>query len=86
VPTMAEYVLGYEASAWYGAPKGTPAEIISKLNNGINAALASPVTKARLADLGAAVFPGSPAEFGKFIAGETEKWARVIKSAGIRAQ
>jgi hypothetical protein len=67
VPTVGEYVPGYEASAWYGvgAPKGTPAEIIGKLNNEINAALAGPVTRARLADLGAGVFPSSPAEFGK---------------------
>ena len=87
IPTVAEFVPGYEAIAWYGigAPKNTPAEIISKLNNEINAALASPVMKARLADQGATPLPGSPAEFGKFIADETEKWGKVIRAAGIKA-
>ena len=84
---MGEFVPGYEASGWYGigAPKATPAEIIEKLNKEINAALADPTMKARLADLGGTVFAGSPADFGKFIAEETEKWAKVVKFAGIKA-
>ena len=78
---------GYEASTWYGvgAPKNTPTEIIDKLNNEINAALADPAFKARLIDLGAEAFASSPAEFGKFIVEETEKWAKVVKFAGIKA-
>ena len=84
---MAEFVPGYEASTWYGvcAPKATPAEIVEKLNKEINAGLADPKMKVRLADLGVAL-PGSPAEFGKLIADETEKWAKVIKSAGIKPE
>ena len=79
---------GYEASFRFGvgAPKATPAEIVDKLNKEINAALADPKMKARLADLGGTVLAGSPADFGKFIADETEKWAKVIKSAGIKAE
>jgi tripartite-type tricarboxylate transporter receptor subunit TctC len=79
---------GYEASAWYGigAPKGTPAEIIDKLNKEINAGLADPKLKARLADLGGAVVPGSPADFGKLIADETEKWGKVIRAANIKPE
>ena len=69
-----------------GAPKATPTEIVEKLNKEINAALADPKMKTRLADLGAAVFAGSPADFGKFIADETEKWAKVVKSAGIKPE
>ena len=86
VPTVGEFVPGYEASDWYGigAPKNTPSEIVEKLNKEINAALADPMTKARLADLGGMVIPGSPQEFGKLIADETEKWAKVIKFAGIK--
>jgi tripartite-type tricarboxylate transporter receptor subunit TctC len=81
IPTVGEFVPGYEASYWsgIGAPKNTPAEIIDKLNREINAALADPVIKARFADLGSTVFPTSPAEFGKFIADETEKWGKVIR-------
>jgi tripartite-type tricarboxylate transporter receptor subunit TctC len=88
VPAMAEYLPGYEASGWYGvvAPKGTPTEIIEKLNKEINAALADPAINQRLTDLGCAVFAGSPAEFGAFIAAETEKWAKVIKFAGIKQE
>jgi tripartite-type tricarboxylate transporter receptor subunit TctC len=73
---------------WFGldAPKATPAEIVDKLNNEINAGLADPKMKARLADLGGVALPGSPAEFGKLIADETEKWAKVIKFAGIKPQ
>ena len=88
VPTVGEYVPGYEAGGWYGvgAPKGTPAEIIGKLNSEINAALVSPVTRARLADLGGIPLPGSSAEFGKFIAAETEKWGTVIRAANIKPE
>ena len=85
---MAEFVPGYEASAWQGigAPKSTSAEIIEKLNKEVNAALADPKMKARLAELGNAVLPGSPADFGKLISDETEKWGKVIKFAGIKPQ
>ena len=88
VPTVGEFVPGYEASAWFGvgAPKATPAEIVEKLNKEINAGLADPKIKARLADLGGTPVVGSPAEFGKFIVEETEKWAKVIKFAGIKPE
>ncbi len=88
LPTVADYVPGYEASAWYGvvAPKGTPAEIVEKLNREVNAILADPATKARLAELGASLLPGSPADFGKLVADETEKWGKVIRFAGIKAE
>jgi tripartite-type tricarboxylate transporter receptor subunit TctC len=88
VPTIAEFVPGYEASNWYGVgiPKNTPVEIIDMLNKEINAALADPNMKARLADLGGTVLAGSPADFGKFIADETEKWAKVIRAANIKAE
>jgi tripartite-type tricarboxylate transporter receptor subunit TctC len=88
LPTMGEFVPGYEASFIFGigAPKNTPAGIVDKLNKEINAALADPKIKVRLADMGGAVFSGSPAEFGKLLADETEKWAKVIKSAGIKAE
>ena len=87
VPTVSEFVPGYEGSFWFGvgAPKATPTDIVDKLNKGINAALADPKIKARLADLGGTVRAGSPADFGKFIADETEKWGKVIKFAGIKA-
>jgi tripartite-type tricarboxylate transporter receptor subunit TctC len=87
IPTVGEFVPGYEASQWNGveAPKGTPAEIIDKLNKEINAALADSKIKARLGDLGSTVLPGSPADFGKLIADETEKWGKVIRAANIRA-
>ena len=87
VPTVGEFVPGYEASAWYGlgAPKATPAEIVDKLNKEINAALADPKMKARLADLGGTVLPGSPSDFGKLIAEETEKWGKVVKFSGAKA-
>jgi tripartite-type tricarboxylate transporter receptor subunit TctC len=87
LPTVGDFVPGYESSQWYGvvAPRNTPAEIVDKLNNEINAALADPKMKARLADLGGTVLPGSPAAFGKLIAEETEKWAKVVKFAGIKA-
>jgi tripartite-type tricarboxylate transporter receptor subunit TctC len=86
VPTVGDFLAGYEASAWFGvaAPRNTPAEIVAVLNREINAGLADPKLKARLADLGATVLPGSPADFGKLIAEETEKWGKVIKFAGIK--
>jgi tripartite-type tricarboxylate transporter receptor subunit TctC len=88
IPSVSDFVPGYEASQWYGigVPKNTPSEIIDKLNKEINAGLADPKIKARLADLGGTVLPGTPADFGKLIADETEKWGKVIKSAGIKAE
>ena len=87
IPTVAEFVPGYEASNWYGigAPKATPVEIIDKLNTEINATLADPKMKAQLAELGGTVLAGSPADFGKLIAEETEKWGKVVRYAGIKA-
>jgi tripartite-type tricarboxylate transporter receptor subunit TctC len=87
IPTVAEFVPGYEVSTWYGvgAPKATPAEIVEKLNTEINAGLAEPKMKARLADLGGDVLALSPADFGKLIADETEKWGKVVKFTGIKA-
>ena len=87
IPTVGEFLLGYEASAWFGvgAPKNTPSQIIDKLNEAINAGLADPKIKARLADLGGTALVGSPAEFGKLIADETEKWGKVVKFTGIKA-
>jgi tripartite-type tricarboxylate transporter receptor subunit TctC len=88
LPAIGEIVPGYEASSWQGvgAPKKTSAEIINKLNGEINAVLADAKMKARLAELGGDVLGGTPAEFGKFIADETEKWAKVIKSANIKPE
>jgi tripartite-type tricarboxylate transporter receptor subunit TctC len=87
VPTMGEFLPGYEASAWYGVgvPKSTPAVIVEKLNKEINAGLADPKIKARLADLGGTPLVVSPADFGRFIADETEKWGKVVKFVGIKA-
>ena len=87
VPAVSEFLPGFEAGNWFGiaAPKDTPPEIVDKLNKEINAALADPTVKARLAVLGAAPFPGSPADFGKFIAAEAEKWTKVIRAVGIKA-
>ena len=86
VPAVIESIPGYEVNAWYGvgAPKGTPAEIIDKLNREIGAALADPHLKARIADFGGTPVAQSPAEFGKFIADETEKWSKVIRAANIK--
>ena len=88
VPVMGDFVPGYEASAWlgFGAPKDTPAEIIDILNSEVNAGLANPIIKARFADLGATLLPSSPADFGKLIADETEKWGKVIRSANIKSE
>jgi tripartite-type tricarboxylate transporter receptor subunit TctC len=88
IPTVDDFVSGYEASAWagFGAPKNTPTEIVEKLNKEINAGLADPKMKARLADLGGAVLPGSPADFAKLIAEEIEKWGKVIRAANIKAE
>jgi tripartite-type tricarboxylate transporter receptor subunit TctC len=87
VPTVAEFVPGYEASNWYGigAPRNTPVEVIEKLNKETNAGLADPKLKARLADLGGTPLLGSPADFGKLIAEETEKWGKVVKFSGAKA-
>jgi tripartite-type tricarboxylate transporter receptor subunit TctC len=86
LPTVGEFVPGYEISAWYGvgAPKGTPTEVIDKLNREINEILADPKAKARLADLGGTVLAGSPADFGRLIAEETEKWGKVVRAANIK--
>jgi tripartite-type tricarboxylate transporter receptor subunit TctC len=88
VPPLAEFLPGYEASAWggIGAPSNTPVEIIDRLNKEINAGLADPKLKAQLADLGATVLAGSPADFGKFIAADTEKWSKVVKFSGAKAE
>ncbi|HWX07829.1 MAG TPA: tripartite tricarboxylate transporter substrate binding protein [Bradyrhizobium sp.] len=86
LPTVADFLPGYEASAWYGvvAPKKTPAELIDKMNAEINAVLATPVAKTRFADLGAFLLPGSPADFGKLLADESEKWGKVVKFSGAK--
>ena len=87
VPAMAEFLPGYEASGWYGvvAPKSTPPEVIDTLNKQINAALADPKMRQRLTELGCGVFSGTPADFQKFIVNETDKWEKVIKFAGVKA-
>jgi tripartite-type tricarboxylate transporter receptor subunit TctC len=86
IPPLADFLPGYEASGWFGigAPKNTPAEFVERLNKEINTGLADPKMNARLADLGGTVLPGSPAEFGKLIADETEKWAKVVKFSGAK--
>jgi tripartite-type tricarboxylate transporter receptor subunit TctC len=88
LPTVAEFVAGYEASAWFGVgtPRNTPAEIVDKLNTEINACLADPKLKARLADLGGIALRGSPSDFARLIAEETEKWAKVVKFSGAKAE
>jgi tripartite-type tricarboxylate transporter receptor subunit TctC len=88
LPPIGEFVSGYEGIGWQGigAPKNTPAEIINKLNSEINAGLVDPKLKSRFADLGAETFPNSPADFGKFIVDYTEKWAKVIRAAGVKAE
>jgi tripartite-type tricarboxylate transporter receptor subunit TctC len=88
VPTVAEFVPGFEASSWFGiaAPKGTPADIVASLNRETNAGLADPIIKARLDDMGGMALTGSPADFGKLIVDETDKWGKVIRDAGIKAE
>jgi len=88
LPTVADFVPGYEASQWYGlaAPKNTPAEIAGRLNREINAAIADPAMKARLAAIGGEPLPGSSAEFGRLIADETDKWAKVVRAAGLKPE
>jgi tripartite-type tricarboxylate transporter receptor subunit TctC len=88
LPTVADFLPGYEGSGWYGvgAPKNTRAEIVERLNKEINAALADPQMKARLADLGNVPMPMTPTEFGRFIAEETEKWGKVIRAANIKPE
>ena len=87
LPTVGEFVPGYQASGWFGicAPRTTPVEIVDRLNREINAGLADAKLKARLADLGATVFAGSPSDFGRHIAEETEKWGKVVRAANLRA-
>jgi tripartite-type tricarboxylate transporter receptor subunit TctC len=88
LPPVAEFVPGYEASGWYGicAPRNTPVEIVDKLNREINAGLSDPKIKARFVDMGGAALPGSPADFGKLVADETEKWGKVIRAANIKPE
>ena len=88
IPSVGEFLPGYEASGWFGvgAPRNTPGEIIDRLNSEINAGLADPKMKARIADLGGIAITGSPADFGKLIAEETEKWAKVVKFSGAKAE
>jgi tripartite-type tricarboxylate transporter receptor subunit TctC len=86
VPSVSEFVPGYEASAFYGlnAPKSTPPQVIASLNREVNAGLADPTTRAKLAALGGIMLPGTAADFGKLLVGETDKWAKVIKQANIK--
>jgi tripartite-type tricarboxylate transporter receptor subunit TctC len=88
LPPLAEFVPGYEMSAWFGvvAPKGTPAEVINTINREINVGLADPKMKARFADLGATEIGGSPSDFEKLVAEETEKWAKVVRAANLKAE
>jgi tripartite-type tricarboxylate transporter receptor subunit TctC len=88
VPTVGDFVAGYEASQWYGfaAPKNTPAEIVDKLNKEINVAMSDPGMKAKLAAIGGETMPGSPADFGRLIVEETEKWGKVVRTAGIKPE
>jgi tripartite-type tricarboxylate transporter receptor subunit TctC len=88
IPTVSDFVSGYESSSWHGVgvPKNTPAEIVEKLNKEINAGLADSKIKTRIADLGGVPMPMTPAGFGQFIAEETEKWSKVVKFAGAKAE
>ncbi|HUP28583.1 MAG TPA: tripartite tricarboxylate transporter substrate-binding protein, partial [Usitatibacter sp.] len=88
VPTVGETVQGYEATAWFGmgAPKGTPREVIEKLNAEINRMLADPGMQKKLADLGGSPIPGTPEDFGRVIAAETEKWAKVVTASGAKVE
>ena len=87
-PTVGDFLPGFEASGWFGigAPKGTPAEVVDKLNREINAGLADAKIKARIADLGNTVLAGSPADFSRLITDETEKWGKVIRAANIKPE
>src|SRR5262245_38361074 len=87
IPLIGDVVPGYAVIGWLGigVPEGTPAEIVERLNREVNAVLADPAVKARMAELGSEIFTGSPADFGKLIADETEKWGKVVKFAGIKA-
>ena len=86
VPTVDDFLPGYEASAWYGvgAPRGTPSEIVEMLNKQLNAAFADPMTRARIVDLGGTPLPGTPADFGRFVAKEVEKWGKVVEFSGTK--
>lgn len=88
IPTVAEFIPGFEASSWFGiaAPKGTPTEIVEFLNRQTNAGLNDPMIRTRLADMGGMLLSGSPTDFGKLIADETEKWGKVIRAANIKAE
>src|SRR5262249_47022103 len=88
LPTIGDFLPGYESSAWYGvgAPRNTPADVIETLNREINAGLAHPTIRERLVDLGGTVMAGTPAEFGKFLADDVEKWAKVVKFAGVKSE
>jgi tripartite-type tricarboxylate transporter receptor subunit TctC len=86
LPLVADFLPGYEASAWYGlsAPKGTPPDIVERLNKAVNEILADPKVKAKFSEYGAMLLPGSPADFGKLLVDETEKWGKVVKFAGAK--
>src|SRR5262249_2134396 len=88
IPSLSEFIAGYEASTWFGvgAPRSTPTDIVDKLNQQINTAFGDPKMKARLVELGGTVLAGSPADFGKLIAADTEKWSQVVKFAGIKPE
>jgi tripartite-type tricarboxylate transporter receptor subunit TctC len=88
LPTVGDFLPGYEATSWSGiaAPRDTPADVVQKLNREINASLADPGVVARIADLGSTALPSSPAEFGKFVAEETDKWAAVVKFSGATSE
>jgi tripartite-type tricarboxylate transporter receptor subunit TctC len=88
LPTVAEFVPGYESSQWYGlgAPRATPVELVDKLNKEVNGALANPKFRARLAEIGATPLAGSPADFGRLIANDTEKWSKVVKFSGAKVE
>jgi tripartite-type tricarboxylate transporter receptor subunit TctC len=88
IPTVGDLFPGYEASQWYGlgVPKNTPAEIVEKLNKEMNAGLIDPKMKSRLADLGGTPLPGSPSDLGRLIVADTEKWGKVVKLAGLKAE
>ncbi len=88
IPLIGDFVPGYAVTGWLGigVPKGTPAEVVERLNREVNAVLADPAVKVRMDELGSEIFTGSPADFGKLVAEETEKWAKVVKFAGLKAE